>query len=551
MFNRPIILLLLLWIAGIILAFNFLPPPLPFVALAFLFLLPFFFIKHALAKTFLIFAFFPLSVAWNSAYFSLYASLPSCKGKGFATGKVLEEISLSEDGRASFLLQGEMIRTKEGKDQGKIVKVFLLEGEKMNFRVGQSVELWGEITVPPLKTRLKGIFYYLRSAKLVRVEEGRGFIALIGKLRYSLQETSKRLLPLDSSLILTNLVIGKAGFPAPPHIVEIFRKTGTIHILVVSGTQVYLLLALLWFLLKVVKLHARGSSIAILFVSKEVRKKMGLKPREEVLFLLRGVLFLFFFSLVIIGYTYLVGSEPPIRRAGVMGLLGTVAVILGREMDTFNAFALTALLLLLGYPPVLYSISFQLSFIAVWGLIAILPIARALLPPPRSSFLRFLYLPFITSLAAQLAVSPLLIYHFKMLSPVALIANVFAVPLSFLILIGGLCLLPLALAVPSLEHIIALLLNIPILLLLKVVYFFSKLPLASLQITLPPFIVCFYLFLLFLAGEVIVTPLILKRNCLFFPFLFSLWCWCGIMFSKILEKGGSRNVLCGGKGRLL
>lgn len=521
MFNRPIALLLFLWIAGIILAFNFLPSPLPYLGLTLLFILPFIFINHSLAKTFLIFAFFPLSVAWNSAYFSRFKPHPPCEGRGYVKGEVLEETSFSEDGRASFLLKGKEIRTKGREDKDKIIRVFLSEGQMFKINMGQNVELIGELRAPPLKTRLKGTIYYLRSAKLIKVEEGQGFISLIGRLRYRLQETTNYLLPLESSLILTNLVIGKASFQAPSNILEAFRKTGTIHILVVSGTQVSLLVAFIWFLLKAVKIRARGSSIGILFVRKEVRKRMGLKLKNELLLLIRGAFFLLSFFLVIIGYTYLVGSEPPIRRAAIMGMLGTLTVILCKETDTFNIFALTALLLLISHPPALYSISFQLSFLAVWGLIAVLPIMKQLIPPPSSKLVGFIYLLFITSLSAQVAVAPLLIYHFKMLSPIAVIANVFAVPLSFLILIEGLCLLPLAIIVPFTGQMISFLLNLPISALLHIVTFFSRFPLASLQIYLSPSILYFYLFLLILSGEVIATQSPFLRK--FFLFSFSLF----------------------------
>lgn len=505
-------------------AFHFLPLPLPFLALAFIFLLPFFLIDHPLAKAFLIFAFFPLSIAWNSAYFSQYKFYPPCQGRGFVTGKVLEEASFSERGKADFLLKGEMIKTEGVEDREKTVRVFLSEKEGRGFKMGQNVKLVGDIIVPPLRTRLKGISYYLRSAKAIEVEDGRGFTALIGRLRYSLQEASHRLLPSDSSLILSSLVIGKTGFPPPAGIVEAFRKTGTIHILVVSGTQVSLLVAFIWFLLKALNIRAKGISSALLFVREEVRRKMGIKAKEEILLLLRGVLFFLSFSFIIIGYTRLVGGDLPIRRAAVMGILGTLAVILTRESDTFNIFALTALLILISYPPALYDPSFQLSFLAVWGLVAILPLISGLFPPPRSSSLRFFYLTFATSLAAQIAVAPLIIYRFKLISPIALIANVFAVPLSFVILIEGLCFLPLVLLLPFLGSIIAPLIYIPISALLKVVCFFSRLPLASLQISLPVYILYFYLFLLLLAGEIVATPSsrFMRKSFLFLFALFSL-----------------------------
>jgi competence protein ComEC len=504
MLKRPIAIVLFLWIAGIVLAFNFIPMPLFFLYLACFFLLFSIFFKHSLAKAFLLFSFFPLSVGINSAYFSHHKNPPSCRGKGFLEGKVIEEVSFTKYGKPFLFVKAERIRAGNREDKGKIVQVFIDNWEEKKMRIGEKVEIEGKLDAPPLKIRLQGTSYYMKSAKLLNVSQGKGFLFLIGKLRSKILEASRNSLPPTSSLILTNLVVGKADFPSPPELVESFRRTGTIHILVVSGTQVSLLIAFIWFLLRLFRV--RASYLGLLFLRKEVRREIGLKGKDELLLLLRGLSFLFFFSFLIIGYSFLVGGELPIQRASLMGILGLIAVILGREMDTFNIFALTALAILITHPPALYNPSFQLSFLAVWGLISLLPIVQTLIPTPRSSILRFLHLTFSTSLSAQLAVSPLLIHYFKMFSPISLIANIFAVPLSFFILVEGLVLLPVLIIFPASKFILAPLLNIPLILLLRIVEFFSNLPLASLNLSLPSPLLYYSLFLLFIAGEVVAQP---------------------------------------------
>jgi competence protein ComEC len=520
MLKRPIAIVLFLWIAGIVLAFNFIPPPLYFLYLACFFLLFSIFFQHPLAKSFLLFSFFPLSIGINSAYFSYHRNPPSCVGKGFLEGKVVEEVSFTKYGKPYLFVKAERIRVENRKDKAKIVQVFLVKGERKDIRIGENVELKGKLAAPPLKIRLQGTSYYMKSAKLLNISQGKGFLSLIGKLRGKILEASRNSLPPTSSLILTNLIVGKADFPSPPELVESFRKTGTIHILVVSGTQVSLLIAFVWFLLRLFRV--RASSLGPLFLRKEVRRKIGLKGKDELLLLLRGLSFLFFFSFLIIGYSFLVGGQLPIQRASLMGILGLIAVTLGREMDTFNIFALTALAILMSHPPALYNPSFQLSFLAVWGLISLLPIVQTLIPAPHSSILRFFHLTFATSLSAQLAVSPLLIHYFKMFSPISLIANIFAVPLSFFILVEGLVLLPFLIVIPASKFIIAPLLNIPIILLLRIVEFFSNLPLASLNLSLPSPLLYYSLFLLFIAGEVVAEPSskILRK---FFLYSFSLF----------------------------
>ncbi|MBC7329773.1 ComEC/Rec2 family competence protein [bacterium] len=522
MLNRPIAIVLFLWIAGIVLAFNFIPPPLYFLFLAcFFFLFPVFF-HHPLAKSFLLFAFFPLSVAINSVYFVHNRTPPSCIGKGFLEGKVVEEISFTKNKKPFLLVKAERIRAGNNEDKGKIVQVFFDDWEGRRIKMGEKVELKGNIVVPSTKIRLQGTSYYMKSAEFLNVSEGEGFLSLIGKLRGKILEASKNALPPTSALILTNLVVGKADSPSPTKLLESFKKTGTIHILVVSGTQVSLLLAFVWFLLRL--FHVRASSLGVLFLRKQIRRKIGLEVKDELVLLSRGLSFLFLFSFLIIGYSFLVGGELPIQRASLMGILGLIATALGRKMDTFNIFAITALVILLSHPPALYTPSFQLSFLAVWGLISLLPIVQALIPTPHSPIARFLYLIFATSLSAQLAVSPLLIHYFKMFSPISLIANIFAVPLSLLILVEGLIFIPFLIIIPASKLIIAPLLNIPIILLIRIVDFFSHLPLASLNLSLPPTLLYYSLFLLFLAGEVVAEPSskFLRKCFLYSVSLFSL-----------------------------
>ncbi|MBC7328268.1 ComEC/Rec2 family competence protein, partial [bacterium] len=390
--------------------------------------------------------------------------------------------------------------------------------------MGEVVKLGGHIEVPPLKVRLSGISYFLRSARLLDKVKGRGIMAMIGRVRQRLEQTVNLLLPEEEAMVLTNLIIGRTSYPPPKEILDAFRRTGTIHILVVSGTQVSLLLAVIWFLLKVLRLRVKRGSLAIFFVDREIRRKMGVNYKDAFISFLLSLNFLFFFSALILFYVYMTGGELPIKRAAVMGILGLIAVMLARETDVFNIFSITVLVLLMSYPPALYTMSFQLSFLAVWGLMVILPIARSLFPSPGSSLAKVFYYPFLLSLSAQTAVSPLLIHYFKILSPISLIANIFAVPLSSIILVSGLSLLPLAYLLPFLGHIIAFFLKIQISILLHLVNMFSSFPLASFGFTLPPFLLYSQLFLLALAGEMIAMPnsWLMRKIFLFSCSLFSL-----------------------------
>jgi ComEC/Rec2-related protein len=72
---------------------------------------------------------------------------------------------------------------------------------------------------------------------------------------------------------------------------------------------------------------------------------------------------------VIALYTVLVGAEPPVVRTAIMGGLATLALIVGRQADGSTSLFLAASLMTAWQPLALWDISFQISFMAMLGLI--------------------------------------------------------------------------------------------------------------------------------------------------------------------------------------
>jgi competence protein ComEC len=68
-------------------------------------------------------------------------------------------------------------------------------------------------------------------------------------------------------------------------------------------------------------------------------------------------------------YAVLVGAEPPVVRAAIMGGLTTLALIVGRQNDGLTSLLLTASLMAAWQPMILWDVSFQVSFAAMLGLI--------------------------------------------------------------------------------------------------------------------------------------------------------------------------------------
>jgi competence protein ComEC len=129
---------------------------------------------------------------------------------------------------------------------------------------------------------------------------------------------------------------------------------------------------------------------------------------------------------------WVVGGRAPVVRAVTgagLGLLGRAA---GRDGNPLNTVAVVAAVLAFHRPAWVLSPSFQLSFLATAGIVALTaPLARAL-PLPR-----WLALSLAVTSAAYLATAPAVAWHYGRLAPVALIANLAAAPLCAVILTGA------------------------------------------------------------------------------------------------------------------
>lgn len=138
------------------------------------------------------------------------------------------------------------------------------------------------------------------------------------------------------------------------------------------------------------------------------------------------------------GYALLTGSSPPVVRAAIAAGLYLFAVAGGRAPDAWSALAAALLAILAVSPASLFDPSVQLSFVACWGLLALVRPVRALLPvsepaPEAPRWRRWLEVPIaalVTTAAATIATLPLTALHFERVSVASLPANVAAAPVA-------------------------------------------------------------------------------------------------------------------------
>ena len=249
--------------------------------------------------------------------------------------------------------------------------------------------------------------------------------------RQNFAEKLQNALPIPHNIIAMGMVFGVKN-SLPDFVADDFRRAGLYHILVVSGFNITIILMVLAYILK------------------------GL-GRFNVWIL--SCFILLFFILI-------TGLEAPVLRAVLMGLVGALGVLFGRKTIPQNILLLVGVGIGIFFTHQLFlDFGFWLSFLATMGII----LWTDKLEFELGKIFPGKYLPMVLSvtLAAQLAVAPLLLWWFQEISVASLLANLFVEPLVLPII-----LLSLALAfIPFGAMIIAF----PLLVFLEIILIISQL----------------------------------------------------------------------------
>ena len=201
----------------------------------------------------------------------------------------------------------------------------------------------------------------------------------------------RSLLPTNSSVIEAMILGLRERLPSD--VVEAFQTTGTAHVLVVSGLHVGLVLLGVFAIGRALQVSSRRALMAALAA--------------------------------MLAYAYVTGMRTPALRASLMACIGGAGYLLDRRVPGMTVLCLAGFIILLLDPLALFSASFQLSFIAVGGIVHLAPyfVSRfCRLPSPLRQLLS-------VSIAAQLSILPLLAVYFGQLPLVGFLSNLIVVPL--------------------------------------------------------------------------------------------------------------------------
>lgn len=248
---------------------------------------------------------------------------------------------------------------------------------------------------------------------LIRHNAASGIKLILENFRSRLKQLIYSHAPSPQREIIEAMTIGNQN-AIPQQVRDNFAKTGTSHILSISGLHIGIV--------------AAGGFFLILLLLKSSEYFM---LKFNIIKLASAAAFL-----PVVIYTLVAGMGTPVLRSALMALAFLSALLLGKQKDFYNILFGAAFIILIALPASLFEISFQLSFSAVFAIVYIVPKFRDLplpylpsTPPVLRSLVHRTYIFILVSAAATLGTLPIMVFYFNRVSAITLIANLIAVPL--------------------------------------------------------------------------------------------------------------------------
>ena len=290
---------------------------------------------------------------------------------------------------------------------------------------------------------------------IIIIRESSFLNSVVTPFRQKLTSIARQYLPPEKSSMLTGFILGERR-EMPEEYQKLFRDTGTMHLMAVSGSNVGMVLLIFGGLLSILHLARSAKAIVLLFV-------VG-------------------------AFAVLTRLEPSVLRASIMAAVGIVAYGWMRKPDLINLLAFAGLLMLLWRPFQLFDVGFQLSFAATFGIIYALPRFSGVIKAfdrPNLRWLKWVVLALLGTLAAQIAVLPLVAHYFHSIPVLGALANIPVMLLAGLAITLGMALFALSIFGVWLPLLAAVPLQAVLDIIIAVLRFFASLPHARIASAAP------------------------------------------------------------------
>ncbi len=332
----------------------------------------------------------------------------------YSTKNILEnEVTLSFD--KEVCLEGKVLGIP--KDDLQTKKVVFLSDAKIlvytneELKHNDKIRVKGKLLEPEnfngfnykMHLASQGISGIIKEPEIEIIEEKHSFLY---DFKYKAKERALKNLSINKAGILNAIILGETDNMSAD-LKQKLGYAGISHIVAISGQHIVLLCMMILYFLNFLKIE-RKKSIIVTF-------------------------------LILVFYIILINFPASATRAFIMMSFVLFAEFIGRERDSLRSVVISAVLILLFNPLTLfYNLGFQLSYLAVLGIMFFNSFFKKYLKFVRNKFL----IDFLAiNLSAQVFTLPLLIYTFNYVSLSFLITNILVVPvLPALLVLGFLCL---------------------------------------------------------------------------------------------------------------
>lgn len=278
-------------------------------------------------------------------------------------------------------------------------RVNIATSPEEEYHYGQILKVVGNINISLLNN--KNTFILINDSKIEAKDDN---LAVLYNVRQKIITIFEKNLSPNNSALLLGIVFGiKSTFSS--NFLSNLKLLGLMHVIAASGMNVTLTAGFL-------------SAIFLIFF----------KRQTALVLTILGIIF----------YAFLAGFQPSIVRAAIMGIIVFAAQILGRQRLASYSLFVTAYIMILFSPFVVWDVGFQLSFLSTAGLIFLRPIFYEI-----EIFKKFFKLIIVgedisTTIAAQIATFPVLLANFGLYSLSSILINALVLwTVPFIMILGG------------------------------------------------------------------------------------------------------------------
>ena len=339
-------------------------------------------------------------------------------------GRVLERIEQPAESRVRLVLAARWSDEDSGSDRAVKLRINVpLAQDRPGAREGALVRLRARL-MPPAPPMLPGSYDFARAAwfqgfaatgglqgelQVLEPAPGGGWI---GRAQRGLSAHVRGEMEGQPGAIAAAFASGDRG-AISPEVEEAMRDAGLTHLLSISGLHVSAVIGAAYLL-----------AIKLLAFSPWLALRVRLPVAAALVAALAGI-----------AYTLLTGAQVPTVRSCAGAVLVLIALAIGREPLSMRLVAVAAIFVLLLWPESLVGPSFQMSFAAVIAIIALStsgPVRRFLAPREESSAAKWgrrILMLLVTGMVIEIALMPIVMFHFHRAGIYGALANVFAIPL--------------------------------------------------------------------------------------------------------------------------